>query len=98
MREEPRSTGDLDLAIAVLAHIASDSILLRRFLDLTGIDASDIRRAAAEPGFLAGVLDFVLAHEPTLIEVAESLGVEPQSLARARRSLAPGDRDYESST
>lgn len=97
MKEADDRSDHQDLAIAVLAHIAGDDVLLRRFLGLTGIDASEIRRAADEPGFLAGVLDFVLAHEPTLIEVAAAVGIEPQTLVAARRSLAAGDDRYEGS-
>jgi hypothetical protein len=79
------------LAVRALGFIASDPRLLPRFLGITGIEAGDIRQAAREPGFLAGVLDFILAHEPTLLQFAEAAGVEPSSVAAARRALPFGD-------
>ncbi len=45
------------LAIQTLGFIASDPALLPRFLAITGIDAGQIRAAAMQPGFLAGVID-----------------------------------------
>jgi hypothetical protein len=84
-------------AIAALAFVASDPELLPRFLALTGIEASAIRRAAAEPGFFAGVLDFVVAHEPTLVAFAEASGTKPEEIMLARRMLPAGDERHERS-
>ena len=54
-------------------------------------EAASIREAAQEPGFLAGVLDFLLAHEPSLMRFATETGAEPASIAEARRMLANGN-------
>ena len=78
---------DEAIAISALAFIAADQTLLARFLAITGINAADIRLAARQPGFLAGVLDFVLAHEPTLLQFAEATGIAPASVAAARGKL-----------
>jgi len=86
------------VAIAALGYVAGDPELLPRFLAITGIDAQRIREAAGEPGFLAGVLDFVLAHEPTLLGFAEASGINPAELPLARRALPSGDEPYEAST
>lgn len=86
------------LAIEALGFISSDPTLLQRFLAITGISASEVRRAAAEPGFLAGVMNFIAAHEPTLIAFASSVAVEPQSVTEALRLLQSGDEQYERST
>lgn len=85
-------------AIAALAFIAGDPELLPRFLAVTGIEASSIRAAAGEPGFLAGVLDFLLAHEPSLVRFAETTGTPPETVLVARRSLPHGDDRYDRST
>jgi hypothetical protein len=87
-----------DIATAALGFIAGDPTLLRRFLDLTGIEPSGIRRAAGEPGFLAGVLRFVTAHEPTLMAFAEAEGIDPARIAAAARNLPGGDERYEMTT
>ncbi|TWG99051.1 uncharacterized protein DUF3572 [Mesorhizobium sp. J18] len=86
------------VAISVLGFIAGDGELLQRFLAITGIEASQIRHAASEPGFLAGVLNFVLAHEPTLLRFAEESGTDPSLVGQALRALPQGDDSYESST
>ena len=86
------------IAIAALGFIAADERLLPRFLALTGIEAATIRSAAAEPGFLAGVLHFIAGHEPTLLEFAEKAAIRPAETLEAMRRLPRGDDSYEAST
>jgi hypothetical protein len=86
------------VGIQALAFVAGDPELLPRFLAITGIGAGQIRLAAREPGFLGGVLDFILAHEPTVLKFAEETGVDPASIAAARRTLPGGDDRYLAST
>jgi Protein of unknown function (DUF3572) len=81
-----RDTAEM-LAIQALAFIAEEPEQLSRFLGLSGIDADDIRTAAREPAFLAGVLEHMLADESLLIAFAESAGIEPDEIARARSAL-----------
>jgi len=85
------------LAVSALAFIAGDPVLLPRFLAITGIEAREIRQAAREPGFLAGVLRFVLAHEPTLLSFASEAGIEPAAVGAALKALPTGDDRYETS-
>lgn len=87
-----------NIAISALAFVAGDAELLPRFLRITGIEASMIRAAASEPGFLAGVLGFLLAHEPTLLKFAEQSGIPPERIAPALQALPTGDDGYERST
>ena len=94
---ETAGNADQAVAIEALGFIAADDRLLPRFLSLTGIEAASIRQAAREPGFLAGVLDFVLAHEPTLMAFCEASGRDPASVAAARQRLPGGDPSFESS-
>ena len=84
------------LAIMGLGFIAADPELLPRFLALTGIEAASIRRAAREPGFLAGVLSFINAHEPTLLRFAATAGTTPDRVAAALRALPFGSGDESS--
>ncbi|MEF2550228.1 DUF3572 domain-containing protein [Aurantimonas sp. A2-1-M11] len=76
------------LAVTALSFIAADPRLFDRFLALTGIDVGGIRHAAATPGFLLGVFDFVLGHEPTLMAFAEDAGIDPARVVAARQALA----------
>ncbi|WP_245411717.1 DUF3572 domain-containing protein [Phyllobacterium leguminum] len=87
--------GAQKIAIEALAFLAQDDELLPRFLALTGIGPNDIRAAAREPGFLAGVLQFYLAHEPTLLRFCEASGNKPADLQRALQALPGGDETWD---
>ena len=87
-----------ELAATALGFIAADPELLSRFLALSGIEPSAIRTAAREPGFLAGVLNFIAAHEPTLLAFAEHAAIKPEAVLKAMRMLPQGDDRYEAST
>ena len=76
-------------AVKALAFLAADDERLQRFLDLSGLEPSRIRAAAAEPGFLAGVLDHVGTDEALLLDLAASLGERPETIMAARRLLSP---------
>lgn len=93
----PRENAE-EIAIAALGFVAADSELLPRFLAITGIEIGTIRAAAREPGFLAGVLQFIAAHEPTLLAFAESAEIEPAAILGAMRALPQGDDRFEGST
>jgi hypothetical protein len=79
------------LAIQALNFLAGDPRELARFLDLSGIEPSGIRAAAAQPEFLAGVLAHLGAHEPLLVAFAEAAGVAPGEVERARATLVGRD-------
>lgn len=81
------------IAIAALGHVAADETLMTRFLSVTGIDPGQIRAAAADPGFLAGVLDFLLGHEPDAVAFAAEHSLPPEDVLRARTVLAGGAPD-----
>ncbi|MDR6759035.1 hypothetical protein J2Y48_004345 [Mycoplana sp. BE70] len=80
-------------AIAVLAWLAAEPELLSRFLALTGVDPSDVRAAATNRGFLAGLVDFLMGHEPTLMAFCEATGTKPEQVVRAHASLSGGGHD-----
>ncbi|WP_299864213.1 DUF3572 domain-containing protein [uncultured Hoeflea sp.] len=80
-----------DTAIAALAWLAGQPELMGRFLALTGLEASNLREAAREPGFLAGVLGFLMNHEPTLMDFCAATDTRPETVARAFRALGGAD-------
>ena len=86
------------IAIGALSWIASDGEMMTRFLALTGIEPDQIRAVASEPGFLAVVLDFLLAHEPTLTRFCDDNALDPKHVAAARKSIGgldvPGPGDF----
>jgi len=83
-----------ELAIEALGFIAQDNELMGRFLALTGLAGADIRQAVATPGFMAGVLEFFLNHEPTLLAFCSAAGKNPQRVAQAF-ALLPGGKAFE---
>jgi uncharacterized protein DUF3572 len=78
------------LAIQALAFIAEEPDRLEAFLAASGIEPGAIRAAARESGFLAGVLDHMLGNESLLLAFADSAGLDPASIAQARRALGSG--------
>ena len=75
------------LAVQALGFIAEEPQSLSRFLDTSGLSADGIRTAAAEPGFLAGVLEYMLADENLLRAFADRAGIDPAEVARATTAL-----------
>jgi Protein of unknown function (DUF3572) len=80
------------LAIQALAFLAAEPERLGRFLAVTGIGPQDVRAAARQPQFLAGVLDYLSGEERLLIEFAAQLGIDPADVARACTAIAPSSR------
>jgi hypothetical protein len=75
------------IALAALAATLGCERRAQRFIDLTGIGTDELRRRAAEPSLLAALLRFLEAHEPDLLDVAESIGAKPGDLVEARAQL-----------
>jgi hypothetical protein len=90
MAKNARITREIaeNLAIQALSFLAGDPERLGRFLAITGIGPDMIRKAAADPTFLAGVLDHVVSDEPLLVAVAEHAGVTPQTVENAQALLS----------
>lgn len=77
-----------ETAIAVLAWLAVEPDLMARFLSLSGMTAEGLRSASTEPGFFAGLLGFLMNHEPTLMRFCEATRHDPEAVAAAYRTLA----------
>ena len=75
------------LAIEALAFLAADETRLERFLAVTGLGPHNLRRAAADSGFLASVLDYLAADEPLLVAFATELRRRPEDVMRAVEAL-----------
>jgi Protein of unknown function (DUF3572) len=91
-RESPQAE---EIAVKALGFIAGDEEAFERFVALTGLGLSDIKERAADPDFLAGVLDFLLQDEGLLVRFAESEGIPPELPASARRKLPGGGQNAE---
>ncbi len=84
------TTNDAEaLALAAMAATLSDERRAQRFLDLTGLDANELRTRAmaGDRSLLGATIAFLESHEPDLIAVAEAIGSTPAGLVAARTVL-----------
>jgi len=79
-----------NIAISALGFLASNQEHLESFLALSGLSPDGIRQAAADPGFLAGVLQHVLSDEGLASSFALETGLSPEDLTRAVHALEHG--------
>jgi hypothetical protein len=76
------------LAIQALTYLAGEPDRLGRFLALSGLGPEQVRLAAIEPGFLAGVLEYLSSDESLLLGFADHARVDPAEIARAQAALS----------
>ena len=76
------------VAIDVLKFFASEPERFGRFLAATGIGPGDLRAAAKQPLFLAGVLDHLAQDDAELLAFAQQSGRDPALIVAARERLA----------
>ena len=83
------------LAIQALSYLAGDPERLERFLAATGLGPDQIRAAAGEPGFLAGVLAYIASDETLASEFTTDAGCGPADITRAHIALGgePWERE-----
>jgi Protein of unknown function (DUF3572) len=90
----PREVAEI-VAVQALNFVAGDPERLGAFLAETGIGPETLRSAAADPHFLASVLDFVLRDDATVKAFAAASELDPATVAAAREVLDedPSERD-----
>ena len=77
------------VAIQALSFLASDPERLGLFLTESGIGPQTLRTSAADPKFLAGVLDFIVRDDATVKAFADASQLTPQAVMNAREVLEP---------
>lgn len=75
-------------AVAVLGWLANEPEMLSRFLALSGVQPTQLRQAVGDPAFLAGMLEFLMQHEPTLMEFCTATDTKPETVVEAYRRYA----------
>ena len=88
----PREVAEI-VAVQALGFIAGDPERLGLFLAETGIGPETLRTVAADPKFLAAVLEFVLRDDATVKAFANASQLHPTNIAAARQVL--GDAHWE---
>jgi hypothetical protein len=87
MAHRPDRLDAEDIAIRALGFLASEPERLDRFLSFTGLGPENLRAAAQTPGFLASVMDHVASDESLLMALAGNLGLSPDAMTRAHRTM-----------
>ena len=82
----PREVAEI-VAIQALSFVAGDPERLGLFLAESGIGPETLRSAAADPHFLASVLDFILRDDATVTAFAAASELDPTTIAAAREVL-----------
>lgn len=80
------------IALRALSWLVANDELLPVFLGATGAGEADLRARAAEPEFLASVLDFILMDDAWVLAFCAAEGVDGAAVMRARAGL-PGGAD-----
>ena len=82
----PREVAEI-VAVQALSFIASEPERLGLFLAESGIGPETLRTAAADPQFLAHVLDFVMRDDATVKAFADVAQLHPTNIAAAHQAL-----------
>jgi hypothetical protein len=82
----PREVAEI-VAVQALSFIASDPERLGLFLAESGLGPETLRGAAADPRFLAHVLDFVMRDDATVKAFADASQLHPTNIAAAHQAL-----------
>lgn len=82
-----------EIAYRALAFLADDGERVQRFLSLTGVDPTDLRRLAPQPAFQLAILDHLAGDEELLVAFAAGAGLAPETIGYARQALGGGDAE-----
>ncbi|MFD1743867.1 DUF3572 domain-containing protein [Rhizobium helianthi] len=72
-----------ETATAVLQWLANEPEMMSRFLALSGLQVVQLRDAIKDPGFLAGMIDFIMSHEPSLLAFCQGAEWKPEAVTAA---------------
>ena len=77
------------LALQALGWIASEDEVFPVFMGATGAALGDLRARAADPDFLAAVVDFLMMDDRWVIAFCDAHG-HPYTAPQAARAALPG--------
>ncbi len=79
------------LAVQALAWIAGSDDLMGVFMSSTGLSVADVQTRAADPEFLASVLDFLMMDDAWVTGFCDAHNHPYEAPMRARAVLPGGD-------
>lgn len=88
LKSHPETLDPQEIAGRALGFLAADAERLGTFLALSGLQPSNVRHAARDPGFLPAVLDHLLGDEKLLVAFTEAENLRPSAVSEARHALA----------
>ncbi len=94
LRGKPSRDEAEALAVAALSFLAAEPDRLGSFLAETGLEPQAIRSAAATPGFLPAVLDYLMGNEALLLDFAADRNIDPARVPALRAMLPGARREY----
>ncbi len=75
----------------MLTWMAGDEDVFAAFLASSGADVGDVAGKAADPAFLASVVDFLMTEDAHVIAWAAAAGRRPETVLQIRAGLPGGD-------
>jgi hypothetical protein len=93
--KKPHKDAAEQIAVVALNYLASDPEHLGGFLAATGIGPHNLRDAAREPHFLAGVLRYLMQDESLLLAFAANAGFTPEMVVQADVVLSPENYGFQ---
>jgi hypothetical protein len=87
MRGRAELAGPETIGLKALAFLAAAAEDLQRFMAISGADVASLRGRAAEPAFLAAILDYLLANETLLVDFCKAESLEPRDVHLAAAKL-----------
>ncbi|MFP6734957.1 MAG: DUF3572 domain-containing protein [Rhodospirillales bacterium] len=86
----PNAANFETLAIQAVAYLLNEDKTRQGFLNATGLEEETIRAGLENPGFLAGVLEYLLSREDLLLDFCEQNEISADLPARALQTLSSG--------
>ena len=80
------------LALQALAWLSANDELMPVFMGSTGVSVDDLKTQAADPAFLASILDFITMDDQWVIAFCDALKLEYTAPMMARQVLPGGEQ------
>ena len=80
-----------ELALKALGWLAASDDLMGVFMGATGASVEDVKAQAGDPGFLGGVLDFLMMNDDWVRGFCDDIEVDYMAPSQARQALPGGD-------
>ncbi len=76
-----------NIALQALMFISQDTKRLHHFLEITGLNAGQMRENIVIPDFLVGVLEYLLSDDSLLLSFCSNQSIDPQAIEPAKNYL-----------